>query len=77
MSSLNKMGLIRLISDLNMKSISKRAINRLNNSKENEINYRGGKLMKREEGGILLEFPSGYQRIYNKEGTKCIIECFP
>jgi len=60
------MGLRRLISDLRGKTIPQRIINKLNSS--NELRYRGGRLSRRKEGGILWSASMGYERLYDSHG---------
>lgn len=69
------MGLKRLITNLMGRTIPERIVKRLDNSRKTGIKYRGGRLSRRREGGILWT-GCGYERLYDKVGSRLILESF-
>jgi hypothetical protein len=68
------MGLTRLLTDIFGKTINQNAIDKLNNSSQNEIKYRDGKLIKGAKigltgGAVIFESSFGLQKIYNSKGS--------
>lgn len=69
------MNLKRIISDFAGKTIPKKVIDRLDNSQEDSISYRGTKLIKISSGGaVIMEFPSGLQKFYTHDGSTVFME---
>ncbi len=57
--------------------LPKKVVNNLNSSPNNEISFKGGILKKKGEGGYILVYPSGYEKIYSSKSFDLIAEYFP
>ena len=70
------MRLRRLITDLMGRTIPEKVVRRLGSSPRGEIEYRGGRLFKIREWGILWTGLNGYERLYDDVGSRLILEYF-